>query len=144
MWTSVNEEKGEERAEDDGMDMRYERERSEPQSGVNEYMCEEEENMEEKYMCEEDENIEEKMIRIDWEEMLRRIGDISMSVEEILGDEIPGSLELLPGENLEETDELLKLPMEKWKVAVATGLSLREVSESGEVTMGIGMPLADY
>ena len=43
-------------------------------------MCEEEENMEEKYMCEEEENMEEKMIRIDWEEMLKRIGDISMSV----------------------------------------------------------------
>ena len=76
--------------------------------------------------------------------MLKRIGDISTGAEDIFGEEIPGSLELLPGENLEETDELLKLPMEKWKVAVATGLSLREVSESGEVTMGIGMPLADY
>ena len=68
MWTSGNEDKGEERAEDDEMNMCYERERGEPQSGVSEYMCEEEENM------------EEKMIRIDWEEMLKRIGDISMSV----------------------------------------------------------------
>ena len=33
------------------------------------YMCEEEENMEEKYMCEEEENMEEKMVRVDWEEI---------------------------------------------------------------------------
>ena len=52
------------------MDMCYESEyMCEPQSGVSEYMCEEEENMEEKYMCEEEGNMEEKMIRIDWEEI---------------------------------------------------------------------------
>ena len=47
MWTNVNEDKGEERVECDEMVMCNERERSEPQNGVGEYMCEGEENMEE-------------------------------------------------------------------------------------------------
>ena len=89
-------------------------------------------------MCEEEENREEKMIRINWEERLRKIGDISMSVEDILGDEIPGSLELLPDENLEETDDLLKLPMEKWKVAVNPQVQkVAEETERGSTVPGL-------
>ncbi len=47
MWTNVNEDKGEERVECDEMVMCNERERSEPQNGVGEYMWEGEENMKE-------------------------------------------------------------------------------------------------
>ena len=38
LWTNVNEDKGEERVECDEMVMCNERERSEPQNGVGEYM----------------------------------------------------------------------------------------------------------
>ena len=49
MWTCGNKGKGEERTEDYEMNMCYESEyMGEPQSGVSEYMREEEENMEEK------------------------------------------------------------------------------------------------